>query len=556
MNVEVVQKRLWEQSQQHRKQRESDTPLFPVDRYEGRIRNLMDLMHQPQWIAAACDRVLKRSRGKVSGVDQVTPADFERRRRYQLEELRQELKRGTYRPQPLRRAMIPKANGKLRALGIPCLRDKIVQEAIRMALEPIYEAEFHDSSYGFRPNRSTRHAIARCQHAMLTGFTWVIEGDVKACFDEISHKAILGCLREKVMDNRFLELIRHFLEAGVEVDGIVQPTEKGVPQGGVASPLLANVVLNRLDWFLHGQGQHGQACDRAMRSGHTNVRFVRYADDWCVFITRGSKRYAERLRDRIREMLHRDCGVQLSDEKTRITHVRDGFDFLGFRLTLGIGKGGHLVPKIKVPRKATTRIVQRLNEAMRFRPLQESGAARIVRGSAVIRGWSNYFRIANNFSQAANVLDHQAFWIATKTLCRKFGLSTAKCLNRYRFGSSIGINESCMLMRAQEVKMVTRLQPPEPYQPGTGCYLEDLDWEVDFRLMESGRPGRMDTKALALFRDGYRCRKCGVRVTYGNSEADHIVPVRRFASFRQADVPTNVQTLCLECHKDKTAASR
>ena len=186
---------------------------------------------------------------------------------------------------------------------------------------------------------------------------------------------------------------------------------------------------------------------------------------------------------------------------------------------------------------------------MRYRPLQESGAARIVRGSAVIRGWSNYFRIANNFSQAANVLDHQAFWIATKTLCRKFGLSTAKCLSRYRFGSSIGINESCMLMRAQEVKMVTRLQPPEPYQPGTGCYLEDLDWEVDFQLMESRRPGRMDTKALALFRDGYRCRKCGVRVTYGNSEADHIVPVRRFASFQQANVPTNIQILCLECHQ-------
>ena len=111
-------------------------------------------------------------------------------------------------------------------------------------------------------------------------------------------------------------------------------------------------------------------------------------------------------------------------------------------------------------------------------------------------------------------------------------------------------------MRAQEVEMVTRLQPPEPYRPGTGCYLEDLDWEVDFHLLESGRPGRMDTKALALFRDGYRCRQCGVRVTYGNSEADHIVPVKRFANFQQADNPTNVQILCLDCHKDKTAASR
>ena len=110
----------------------------------------MDLMHQPQWIAAACDRVLKRSRGKAAGVDGVTAADFEKKRRTELETLRQELKHGTYQPQPLRRVMIPKANGKQRPLGIPCLRDKIVQEAIRMALEPIFEAEFHDSSYGFR----------------------------------------------------------------------------------------------------------------------------------------------------------------------------------------------------------------------------------------------------------------------------------------------------------------------------------------------------------------------------------------------------------------------
>ena len=136
------------------------------------------------------------------------------------------------------------------------------------------------------------------------------------------------------------------------------------------------MVLNRLDWFLHGQGHHGPACDNAQRSGRPNVRFVRYADDWCVFITRGSKRYAERLRDRIRELLARECGVRLSDEKTRITHVRDGFDFLGFRMALGVGQGGTLVPQIKVPRKATTRIIQRLKEVMRYRPLQESGATR------------------------------------------------------------------------------------------------------------------------------------------------------------------------------------
>ena len=556
MNVEVVQRRLWEQSQQHRQHRESDMPLFPVNQYDGRVRNLMDLMHQPQWIAAACDRVLQRSRGKAAGVDRVTASEFQQNRRANLEKLRLELKRGTYRSQPLRRVMIPKANGQQRPLGIPCIRDKIVQEAIRMALEPIYEAEFHDHSYGFRPNRSTHHAVLRCQQMMQKGFTWVIEGDVKACFDEISHKAILGCLREKVMDNRFLKLIRRLLKSGVNVEGIVHPTEKGVPQGGVVSPLLSNVVLNKLDRFLHEQGQHGNAQGYAWKKGRPNVRFVRYADDWCVFITRSSKRYAERLCDRIREFLMQHCGVELSMEKTRITHVRNGFDFLGFHLQLGVGQRGKYVPKIRVPRKALTNAVRRLNEAMRWQPTQQSGAARLVRGSAVVVGWSNYYKIAHDFSRVANQLDYHAFWIAVKALCRRFDITTAQCLRRYGRGeSSISMGESYVLKRAQDIPMSWKQGSPKPYEPGTGCYLDDVDWEAEVRQYENRqRPGRMDFKVMTLFRDGSRCRHCGIRVTHETSETDHIKPVSSFANYAQATNLLNLQTLCLECHKKKTYA--
>lgn len=554
MNVEVVQRRLWEQSKQHRKHRESDTPLFPANRYEERVRNLMDLIHQPQWIAAACDRVLKRSRGKAAGVDGVTAADFQRKRRTELERLRQELKHGTYQPQPFRRVMIPKANGKLRPLGIPCLRDKIAQEAIRMALEPIFEAEFHDSSYGFRPNRSTHHAIFHCHKMMLTGFTWVIEGDVKACFDEISRKAILCCLREKVMDHKFLDLISRLLKAGVSIEGVVHPTEKGVPQGGVVSPLLTNVVLNKLDWFLHDRGQHGQTGVRTRRHGRPNVRFVRYADDWCVFITRSSKRHAEKLRDQVQDFLRHECGVELSLEKTRITHVRDGFDYLGFHLELGIGQDGRYVPKIKVPRKAVTNAVQRLNDAMRYRAHQESGASRIARGSAVVLGWSNYYKIAHNFCNMAHLVDHHAYWIAAKALCRKFDLSTARCLVKYGKGNYISMGEGRVLRKASDIKMSLDLRGPDPYDPGTGTYLDDLDWEADFRVYEWRRPGSTDLKVFALHRDGFRCRKCGTTVTWEDSEADHIQPVSTFASFAKAHTLDNLQILCLTCHKEKTYA--
>jgi RNA-directed DNA polymerase len=555
MNVEVVQRRLWEQSKQHRSLRESSTPLFPVDPYEGRVRGLMDLMHQPQWIAAACDRVLVRSRGKAAGVDRVTVSEFQQNRRANLEALRLELKRGTYQPQPLRRVMIPKANGKQRSLGVPCLRDKIVQEAIRMALEPIYEAEFHDDSYGFRPNRSTHHAVLRCQQMMQKRFTWVIEGDVKACFDEISHKAILGGLREKVMDNKFLALITRLLKSGVSIDGVVHPTEKGVPQGGVVSPLLSNVVLNKLDWFLHRQGRHGLDSGYAWKAGRPNVRFVRYADDWCVFITRASKQYAERLRDQIGDLLTRQCGVELSLEKTRITHVRDGFNFLGFRLQLGVGQTGKYVPKVRVPRSALTQGVRRLNEAMRWQPTQQSGAARLVRGSAVVTGWANYYRIAHDFNRAANTLDFHAYWIGVKALCRRYDISAAQCIRKYGRGDNLNIGGSYTLKRAQDIQMSWKQESPKSYNPGTGCYLDDVDWEAEIRQYENRqRPGRMDFKAMTLFRDGHRCRQCGSRVTIETSETDHIKPVNSFANFAQANHLFNLQTLCLRCHKLKHGA--
>jgi group II intron reverse transcriptase/maturase len=521
---------------------------------DGRIGNLMDLMHNPTWIAAACDRVMKRSHGKAAGVDGVRVHEFEHSRQGRLEGLRLELKRGTYQPLPLRRVEIPKANGKMRQLGIPCLREKIVQEAIRMALEPIFEVEFHDNSYGFRPHRSTHHAIFRCVQMAHSGFAWVIEGDVKACFDEISHKAILRCVREKVMDNKFLDLLDRLLKAGVEINGTVHPTTKGVPQGGVVSPLLANAVLNKLDWYIHSKGVHGNAAIVRSHHGLPNVRFTRYADDWCVFLTRCKRHYVERLKNEIRDFLRDSCGLELSAEKTRITHVRDGYDFLGFNVSVGVGKTGKVIRKLKVGRKAIANIQLRLGEALRYRPMQESISVRLVRASAVIRGWSNYFKIAHNFPGVAHRLDHKAFWIAVKAICRKENISTAKCIRKYYLGNTIGVHEKCTLARFQSTAMTYYHSTPDPYQPGCEQpYLEDDEWEAAFVLHERTRPGCGDLKWRALIRDGFHCRGCGVTVISKTSQADHIKPVHRFASFDLADGLDNIQTLCLRCHNLKNA---
>ena len=441
-------------------------------------------------------------------------------------------------------------------MTVPCLRDKIVQEAIRMALEPIFEVEFHEHSCGFRPNRSTHQAVARCQWLAKNGFTWVIEGDVKACFDEIPHQMILRCIREKVQDNEFLALIQRLLKAGVEVDGVLHPTTKGVPQGGVVSPLLANAVLNKLDWLLHSKGLHGNASDRACDNGRPNIRFVRYADDWCVFLTRCDKKYARRVRDEIRDFLWEECGLRLSEEKTRITHVRDGFDFLGFRLSVGPGKSGKPVPKIKVGPKAITNIRQRLNEALRQRPSRESLAIRLARGSAVIRGWSNYFKLARNFSKAANRLDHIAYWIAVNAICRKEDISAAKCLRRYRQGNTIGVHPNCTLAKFQDTAMTYYVKGPQSYQPGSSHHETDTELEADFRISERRRLGGADLKWQALVRDGFYCRGCAVTVSAKTSHADHIRPVNSFASLDMANELDNIQTLCLRCHRLKMERER
>jgi len=343
----------------------------------------------------------------VAGVDGVTVSEFQKKCRTELEKLRLELKRGTYQPQPLRRVMIPKANGKLRPLGIPCLRDKIVQETIRMALEPIFEAEFHDQSYGFRPNRSTHHAVFRCQQLMLTGFTWVIEGDVKACFDEISHKAILGCLREKVMDNKFLDFIRRLLKAGVIVDGTVHPTEKGVPQGGVVSPLLSNILLTPFDWEMRRKG----------------YRLTRYADDWLV--TCKSRREAQAALEAAQRILAQ-LGVTLHAGKTRIVHVRHGFEFLGYKVKRGSRPLKLAASKIRggvrggdlyaYPRAKSIQHFKDQIRAHTRRKAPVNTQALIDEINPIIRGWGNYYCKAH-VRKLFHRLDH---WVVRRLWSHRY----------------------------------------------------------------------------------------------------------------------------------------
>jgi RNA-directed DNA polymerase len=319
----------------------------------------------------------------------------------------------------------------------------------------------------------------------------------------------------------------------------------------VLSPLLANIVLNKLDWFLHKSGGYeAKAAKSRWQHGLVNTRFVRYADDWCVFITRGNKQYARNFCDEISEFLSRECGLQLSREKTHITHVRDGFEFLGFHLRAGTGSDGRTVPKIQVPREAVTRIKQRVDEAIRHRPHQESIAVRLKRGSAVLLGCANYYKIAYNFSAVAGEVDNHAHWCSVKTLCRKYNISTGKAHRRYYKRGAIQFSEECRLAKFHEVKPTLYVSGPAAYVPSTACYHEDSDLEVRREHHEKKHPGSQDLKYRALRRDDGKCCRCGKEVSAGQSNADHILPRKAYPE-KQSNIG-NIQTLCLDCHREKT----
>jgi hypothetical protein len=188
--------------------------------------------------------------------------------------------------------------------------------------------------------------------------------------------------------------------------------------------------------------------------------------------------------------------------------------------------------------------------------MQESISVRLERGSTVIRGWSNYFKIAHNFSQVGHWLDHKAFWIAVKAICRKEDISTAQCLRKYYRHSTIKVHD-CPMARFHDTKAAYLFSSPEPYRPGCHQpYPEDDEWEAAFGSPDRRRPGHGDLKWRALVRDGFHCRGCAVVVSSKTSIADHIIPVNRFANLDMANSLDNIQTLCLRCHKLKNARER
>jgi len=297
---------------------------------------------------------------------------------------------------PVRERMIPKpGSSKRRRLGIPTARDRTVQAALKLVLEPIFEADFKPCSYGFRPRRRAHDAIAEIHQFASRSYEWVLEGDIEACFDMIDHTALTDRVRRRVGDKRVLGLVKAFLRSGIlSEDGHLRNTATGTPQGGILSPLLANIALSVLDEHFVQVWQTVSGTDnqrtKRRRSGLANYRIVRYADDFVVLVA-GTEAHAQALREEVAAVLA-PMGLRLSEAKTRVCHIDQGFDFLGFRIQRKRKRGTNKRVVYTYPsKKALASIVGKVR-ALTRRASHPTLAVLLRQLNPVLRGWCAYFR--------------------------------------------------------------------------------------------------------------------------------------------------------------------
>jgi RNA-directed DNA polymerase len=411
------------------------------DDQDRRFHDLHNLVCDPATLFVAWSRVRANRGSRSAGVDGQTAAYVEKVLGVErfLSELREQLRSGSYRPVAVKQRAIPKRGGKLRYLGIATVRDRVVQAALKLVLEPIFEVDFKPCSYGFRPGRRAQDAIAEVRFLSSRSYEWIVEADIEACFDELDHSAILGRVRRRVADKRVLLLIKAFMKAGILTEhGSLDQTLSGTPQGGILSPLMANVALSALDehfasaWEAMGQKWHQR--DAIRRRGGATYRLIRYADDFVICVA-GERHHAEELIAQTEQVIA-PLGLSLSKEKTRVVHIDEGIDFLGWRIKRQQrGSDGRRYVYTYPSKRSLQAVKAKVSQITRSGYNQTLDQL-LHRLNPVLRGWCAYFRCGVS-SQTFAYLDAFAWrrvvcWLRWKYPKRNWGWLIRRYLPGWR----------------------------------------------------------------------------------------------------------------------------
>ena len=536
---------------------------WAIENPKEQYRELYHLLCEEVWLRVAHHSVNTNHGRETAGIDGESMSNFNADLEGNLQRLRALLKAKIYEPQPVKRVYIPKANGKKRPLGIPGIRDRIVQEALRMALEPIWEADFSRHSYGFRPNRSTYDAIAYLSNR-LTGngssYQWIIEGDIASYFDTIPHRRIIKAIKKRVADRNIRDLLWKFLRAGVMYGRKYSETLTGTPQGGILSPLLANIYLHELDMYMESKYLNRSAMQRYRRrmQGKGNYLYVRYADDWVV-LCNGTKAEAHTMKEELGEFLS-TMGLTLSKEKTKITHITEGFIFLGYRIIREVGETGKMVPKVLIPESAIKKFRHKIREITAPHTLNDSVGVKIMALNSIIRGWCNYYRCTSSPSVIFDKLKPEIYWRMAHWLGRKYQSSIPNIIRKFGKGSSFG-TKRIKLMMPTDIKARKRLVKAwhNPYTAKEAIVREKFLWYDRLWTGQEDRKGWDDLREEMIFLKGTVCAIQGpMCINQGKPlhpsevEMDHIIPRAKFKDPKEADRMDNLQLVCTPCHRAKT----